>query len=75
MTPNYRPHRQEGELVASTERLLAALFDAVCEIRGDARPVLIRARMDQAVAATRDYLRAMTAVETENRPQRKRKSD
>lgn len=66
MTPDYR--LQQQELVASTERLLTALFDAVCEIRGDARPVLIRARMDQAGAATRDYMRAMTAVERVNRP-------
>lgn len=71
MTPDdYRRHQQARQLVVSTERLMTTLFEAVCSIRGAAKPVVIRQRLDQADAAQRDFVKAMTTIERENKPRK-----
>lgn len=71
---DYRRHQQARQLVVSTERLMTTLFEAVCSIRGDAKPVLIRQRLDQADAAQKDFVKAMATIERENRPHKRKRN-
>ena len=66
---------QRQRFHAAANPVKDALFDLVCAIHGEASPIVIQQRLDQSSAAQRDFIKTMHAIETENRPQRKRKPD
>ena len=66
---------QRQRFHAAANPVKDALFDLVCAIHGEGNPIVIQARFDQSNAAQRDFLRTLRTIDTENRPQQKRKKN
>lgn len=66
---------QRTQFHVAAKPLKDALFDLVCAIHGEASPIAIQARFDQANSAQRDFLRTLRAIDHENRPQQKRRKN